>query len=134
MASMPALNERADMSSKCFLYLIGSEGITPSCKIGIAKNPQQRLKTLQCGNPNLLWVSRAWEYQSRADAEDIERVMHESFSGYKMQGEWFSIDCDDAVIAMNSVFRNLHLSSGVNTFRADDLLDKILMGDICEPA
>lgn len=116
---------------ECFMYLIGSEGRFPACKIGITKNVDSRLKTLQCGNPNVLWVSKQWGYQSRATAEVMESIMHCAFSSYRMTGEWFSVHCDDAIKVMDWVFERLHkqdVDPNLLMLEGGDLLDEITMG------
>jgi len=114
----------------CFVYLIGSEGVTPSCKIGVTKRPGDRVRTLQCGNPWLLWVEKTWKYDTRTSAEFVERVLHRALDGYRVQGEWFSIDCDAALKVIGWVLDRLDAQDfepDEMFRRAEDMLDEIMM-------
>jgi predicted GIY-YIG superfamily endonuclease len=57
-------------------------------KIGIAKNPQQRLSQLQTGNSDPLELIET--YQSE-NASKIENALHRHYSYSKMIGEWFDL-------------------------------------------
>lgn len=66
-----------------YIYLIrcGTHG---PVKIGLAKDPSERLATLQQGNPTALRGLAAW----RALAEE-ERMFHEELADHRIRGEWF---------------------------------------------
>jgi len=120
------------MHAECFVYLIGSEGLAPSCKIGITKNPDDRVKSLQCGNPNLLWVKKAWIFDSRQYAEFVERSLHCALSSLRLQGEWFAVDCDDAVEVIDWVICRLSkqdIDPNLLMTTADEMMDDILIGE-----
>jgi hypothetical protein len=65
------------------LYFIQAESGGP-IKIGIARDPERRLATLQTGNPEPLVIRR----QIRCSA-DMERRLHALFRSAHIQGEWF---------------------------------------------
>lgn len=53
-------------------------------KIGVAKNPRERIATLQCGNPRPLEIVGVWRgYHFE------ERQLHERFEHLRLAGEWF---------------------------------------------
>ena len=66
-----------------WIYAI-QEGDVGQIKIGIAKDPDERLKTLQCGNSTKLRGLAAWE----GDAAH-ERAIHGAFAHLRVRGEWF---------------------------------------------
>lgn len=74
---------RSDLDGAAHTYLIKADGID-LVKIGIAKNPESRLKFLQTGQPmdlHLLWsVPGSFESQ-----------LHERFAEYRVRGEWFDL-------------------------------------------
>jgi hypothetical protein len=53
-------------------------------KIGLAKKPAERLKTLQCGNHETLRGLAAWRVLALE-----ERQLHEEFAYAHIRGEWF---------------------------------------------
>ena len=74
-----------------YLYLLGCEGVAVHSKIGIAKNPEKRVKGLQCGNPNIIWLVSAWKFPTKAAAEVREKILHSVFRDFRATGEWFSV-------------------------------------------
>ena len=60
-------------------------------KIGIATDPQDRLKQLQTGNPETLWLVK---YFSFDNARLIEETLHNTFSAFRTNGEWFKLTDD----------------------------------------
>lgn len=57
-------------------------------KIGIAKNPKQRLSNLQISCPYHLTL---YKTKNPHDAEAVEEYLHNRFNKYHMRGEWFDI-------------------------------------------
>lgn len=64
-------------------YLVAAEG-SHLVKIGIAKNPERRVKTLQTGQPMDLYLM--WSVPG-----DYERELHVRFDAYRRRGEWFDL-------------------------------------------
>lgn len=100
-----------------YLYLMGCEGVVVHSKIGIAKNPNQRLKCLQCGNPNLIWLEARWSVGSRLGAETYERILHAVFDSYRVQGEWFSVAPKDLIPTIEAVLSDVRTGN----LHGDDL-------------
>ena len=66
-----------------YVYLVGSREQT-AVKIGHTRNLDDRLRTLQTGNPSRLEVLDWF-----AGSSDVERLAHAWFHRYRVQGEWF---------------------------------------------
>lgn len=62
----------------------GEEGEGGPIKIGSAKDPDERLATLRCGNPQKLTGLAAWEAPIAH-----ERALHGAFAHLRIRGEWF---------------------------------------------
>lgn len=62
-------------------YFIGSEALG-FVKIGVALDVEKRLKQLQTGHPHKLSVLLVLD-------ENIESALHEHFSEFRAEGEWF---------------------------------------------
>lgn len=71
------------------VYLI--RGNDSNYKIGIAKNPKQRLKQLQTGNSDRLTLVET--YQSEF-ASKIESALHHQYSYARNEGEWFDLSIE----------------------------------------
>jgi hypothetical protein len=67
-----------------FIYLVHDER-TGYIKIGRARNPSARERTLQSENPQFVML-----FRGPADAE-LERELHEEFAQYRVRGEWFRL-------------------------------------------
>ena len=67
-----------------FIYLVLDER-TGYIKIGRARNPSARERTLQSENPQVSMI-----FCSPADAE-LERELHQEFDQHRVRGEWFKL-------------------------------------------
>lgn len=77
-----------------YIYIIGST-IKPY-KIGITKNPNQRLKSLQTGHPNKLNIL----YKDEVPDDKVrylEKVIHSTINYSRTKGEWFNIELEEAI-------------------------------------
>jgi len=81
------------MTDKCYLYFIKclDKRINP-VKIGISKNPELRIETLQVGCPYPLKLIVTIECKSRGHAENLENQLHKVFRFACLGGEWFKGD------------------------------------------
>jgi len=78
------------------VYLIrGNDG---KYKIGIAKNPTQRIKQLQTGNSDKLVIIET--YQSE-NASKIETALHNHYGHLRNEGEWFDLSISDEAKFIN---------------------------------
>ena len=60
-------------------------------KIGIANNPNKRLKTFQTANYEELIILRVIKVENRALAFKLETALHQKFKKYHIRGEWFKL-------------------------------------------
>jgi Meiotically Up-regulated Gene 113 (MUG113) protein len=91
----------ARTSERFFLYAIQAGGDDGPVKIGTAKDPDQRLKTLQTASPVPLTGLCAWRGFSGEEAE-----IHQRFADHRIRGEWFRPHADliDFVWAMDEPY------------------------------
>ena len=94
----------AELAKKCFdpidhtqfcdLYFIGAwlDGTLVAVKIGISKDCEQRLVSLQNETFADLSILRYHTYSSVKLARDLEKQAHAALEPYKMRGEWFRPD------------------------------------------
>ena len=61
-------------------------------KIGKADDVDDRLSTLQTGNPNPLIILYTIKCRSDWHALDLEKKLHERFDALHIRGEWFKYD------------------------------------------
>jgi len=76
--------------------------IGPS-KIGIARDPEQRLRTFQTANPRPLMLYKTFPV-SRARA--LEQAVHRHLRPVRMKGEWFALPPERAAMAVRSVMQH----------------------------
>ena len=71
------------MKNPGFLYII-SDG--KDYKVGVAKDPEKRLKTLQTGNKHTLSLEFT---ESKNSPYQCEKIIHQALAVYRTKGEWF---------------------------------------------
>ena len=69
-----------------YVYLMK---IGDRAKIGKARDPAQRLKELQTGNPFALKLIGCIRCLSDGHAFEIEKALHAKFRNQRIRGEWF---------------------------------------------
>jgi len=74
------------------VYLI--RGNNGKYKIGIAKNPKERIRQLQTGNSDQLKIIETYESDN---ASTIEFALHSQYSHVRKTGEWFDLSISDEV-------------------------------------
>ncbi len=85
-----------DFSKPSFVYFIQGE-ITGCVKIGVARDPALRLKTLQTGCAERLFLIRSLPGDRR-----LERWLHKRFAALRVRGEWFRFSSEMKLIEPNS--------------------------------
>jgi hypothetical protein len=75
------------VNEKHYVYIIGDG---KNYKIGIAKNPQNRLRQLQTGHALKLKIIRTFCLPSRDAVKTAEAKIHQDLRRYRLTGEWFS--------------------------------------------
>ena len=72
-----------------FVYFVRS-GRNGPIKIGVAKNVENRMDTLQTGNPTELILIAKVKCKSKAHAYSLETQLHKIYSRKRIRREWFS--------------------------------------------
>jgi hypothetical protein len=77
-----------------YVYLIGEENEENKYKIGSTKckDINKRLKQLQTGNSNQLYIKA---YYETSRPFRLETMLHNKFKEYNVIGEWFELNKDD---------------------------------------
>lgn len=87
---------------RAFIYVIGaSKG---ALKIGVATDPQARLKGLQDGNPLFLSIKYTANF-NEVEAFIVEGATHEILADRRARGEWFNISLRQAVTAIQQALK-----------------------------
>lgn len=76
------------MRMSCGVYFIGIRGHPHLFKIGKSTNCERRLKQLQTGNPNELYIARIILHSKPFE---LESSLHKYFATRRRRGEWFYI-------------------------------------------
>lgn len=84
----------------CAVYLIAASN---AVKIGVSKNPQSRLSSIQTGHHDRLQIVKVWDQIDRTQAEQIEALAHNMFADWRLTGEWFAISPYEASQAIDSI-------------------------------
>ena len=80
---------KIDVKRQKKVYVVRVEGQSV-IKVGIALDPEKRLKALQVGNPNSLVLARIYSvYKKGRTARVVEKKIHKSLKKYSLKGEWF---------------------------------------------
>lgn len=88
-----------------YVYMIADE--SNYIKVGISKDPEKRLKSLQTGHPNKLHLLFIEEFEcKRNHLLKIEKLIHRDLrlKNFKKRGEWFYIP-EDKIEEVKSVIR-----------------------------
>jgi len=72
---------------RVYFIQAGSKG---HIKIGKARNVEKRLKTMQTGNSQELFIRLVLNYDSDKKALQMERYFHRRFKPLLVRGEWFN--------------------------------------------
>jgi hypothetical protein len=72
-----------------YVYFVESD---MRIKIGCARDVRQRIRELQCGNPNTIELRDAI---ADDDALALESLLHRFFSDHRENGEWHALNTDD---------------------------------------
>jgi predicted GIY-YIG superfamily endonuclease len=58
-------------------------------KIGVSDNPESRLKQLQTGAQERLRLIAKFPSNSRTEAFNLEKDLHDKLAHHRLKGEWF---------------------------------------------
>jgi len=59
-------------------------------KIGVARNIDTRVKALQTGSHEKLYLLASIEYDTSGAAREMEKKLHDLYKNSRLEGEWFS--------------------------------------------
>ena len=90
-----------------YVYFIATKRKN-AVKIGIANNPDQRLKTFQTANYEELIILRVIKVANRDMAFKLEKALHQKFKKYHIRGEWFKLT--PTVVKFIENYQNNNLS------------------------
>lgn len=79
---------------KTYVYII-IDATGRHAKVGVARSIERRLAQMQTGNAYKLRLKKAFECNSRLEAFELERAIHNIFKkegGGHIHGEWFRWD------------------------------------------
>lgn len=82
------------------VYVIGRRG--GPCKIGVSADPMKRLKSVQTGCAMAVEVWGYCTFPSRFVARRFERSAHDALSGNRLSGEWFDVEPEAAIAAIEA--------------------------------
>lgn len=81
------------MQKDGYVYLIGSVDDAKRFKIGVTRGDvNKRLKKLQTGNPEQLYVRHSFKTHSPFK---LEKMLHVIYANNKELNEWFNVEGDD---------------------------------------
>lgn len=83
-----------------YIYVIG--GDAPPYKIGISKDPQRRLKSLQTGHPYPLKIHHI-EETDISMTKLLETTIHRHLKLHKTKGEWFDVSLENLLLDLRYV-------------------------------
>jgi hypothetical protein len=96
----PGCNHKRRMTF--YIYVIAPEAGYP-CKVGVASNIKKRLKGLQTGSGEELFVHSVFAAANRGTAFRVEKFAHRRLQENRMVGEWFNVFADDAVAVLQEL-------------------------------
>lgn len=85
-------------SGPAHVYVISAQGHR-AVKIGFAAKPLTRLRDLQTGCPFRLTLE--WSFPTYG-APEVETALHRRFAAQRVQGEWFDLGPDGAIVAQQA--------------------------------
>lgn len=84
------------------IYIVGYGNMM---KVGLSRNPLNRLAQMQTGVPEELRFHYLCILPSREAAMKMEAAIHKKLAHRRVRGEWFRIDAEDAAEAAALVVR-----------------------------
>jgi hypothetical protein len=100
-----------DIYKTNFVYLIRELG-SDFYKIGRTNNIQQRLSTLQTGNPRQLILVDIIHCLTKQQSSNIEKVLHRTLLELHTKGEWFLDDDKELSIVDTFTFFKQSFTTG----------------------
>lgn len=90
-----------------YVYLIQSgDKKSDPVKVGYSKNPENRIKNLQTGNPKVLRLLMKIKCNSNGHARRLEKSLHEMLKGQNILLEWFKLNRCNVMKMLNAFANN----------------------------
>lgn len=90
-----------------FVYIIEAmdyPNLPPGfCKIGKSDDPDGRVKQLSTGSPFPLVLRATYRYNFSSQAHRIEQLFKWNFGNLRVNGEWYRMSADDAILHMDQL-------------------------------
>lgn len=96
--------------SECYVYIMQSGQRGGPIKIGVAKDPERRIRELQTGNPRTIVLRIKIKMPSRSAAYALEAWFHNKFWAARLEGEWFQSKLCNIKKAVDSYINNASIS------------------------
>lgn len=96
----------AALPAQAYVYVIAATD--GPVKVGIAKDVASRRAMLQIGNATTLHVAHKAPV-ARTNAHFVERYAHDLLSGGHIRGEWFNVDINEAIAAVEAGIEALRI-------------------------
>lgn len=96
-----------------YLYIISDN--PNRTKIGIARNPNRRIKALQTGNPNLLKIYYQYSIPYY-NCQNVETILHYILGRYRIKGEWFNITPEEAKTEVELLLMRIDLNDDLKPY------------------
>ena len=101
------------------VYFIHEENDFEYFKIGVTRDINDRIRTLQCGNRRKLLI---YETISCSSKFNLENLLHKHLSEFRVSGEWFRINKEHVDKLINSV-QSGTIGSDENTINIKNLVE-----------
>jgi len=90
--TLPRTKLKAATECAAFVYFMRADG-TSRCKVGLTRSIAARERSLSVGSADKLIVEAFIEFETRKQAQEIERKLHGHLkqNGRLLKGEWFRI-------------------------------------------
>lgn len=91
------------MSRPCFIYVMAKvqdDGWSAPVKVGISHNPGARVGSINTASPFRVGIFRQFKIAQRRGAEELERTFHKINADARLNGEWFQMEPDAAVLCL----------------------------------
>jgi hypothetical protein len=88
----------------CHIYILKNEN--DLIKIGITKNKKRRICNLETGSGYKIVNKYFSAVLTRNEAKKIEQELHLIFSDYRKLGEWFKLDFEKTIVALQQACDN----------------------------
>lgn len=114
---VPTLPSRCDSGG--FVYFVQADTVGLPTKIGMTRNPRQRLGSLQASTPHDV---RLLAYFWAEDPAFEEGMLHREFQASRLHGEWFAWGAE-----LEQVVRDISQCTQLHRPYSASLLDMLLL-------